>query len=92
MTGPNLTPELTPQSTPAVRLTMVITLQNGVQLRASVKTADVRKNSVNGTLNGVDWVLDDDPFGNSIAYVDMAQVVAVHFERAPRQPTLDDLS
>ena len=68
---------------PDVRLTMVLTLRNGVQIRAAVKDANVRKNTVTDKLNGVDWTLNDDPYGNSIGWIDVGEVVAVHFEREP---------
>ncbi len=83
----SMTPRTTPESeSPAVVLTLVITLRNGVQVRAGVKDAEVKRDSATGKLTGLDWTLDGDPYGTSIAWVDLSEIVAVHFERAPRTP------
>lgn len=60
---------------------MVITLRNGVQVRASVKDMSTRVNSLNGDLRGLEWTYDDDPAGTSIGWVDISEIAAVHAER-----------
>jgi hypothetical protein len=59
--------------------TMVVTLRNGVQIRMGVKSYDVTHDA--GRITKLSWKADDDPFGNSIAYFDPAEVVAIHSER-----------
>lgn len=76
-------PESASSEQPEARLTMVITLRNGVQIRAGVKEATVRRTKATDELTGIDWTLNDDPYGSSIAWVDFREVVAVHYERAP---------
>lgn len=66
-----------------IRLTLVVTLRNGVQIRAGVKDVTVRHQRGTGKLAGIEWTLDDDPFGNSITWIDYSEVVAVHYEREP---------
>jgi hypothetical protein len=73
---------------PRVRLILVITLRNSVQIRSGVTAAEVKRNTVTGELKGIEWTLNDDPFGTSISWVDLGEVVAVHFEREERTPSV----
>jgi hypothetical protein len=64
-----------------VRLTLVVTLRNGVQLRMGIKDAKIGQDRATGRLTGINWTLDEDPLGTSIGWVDVSEVVAVHYER-----------
>lgn len=77
---------------PDVRLTMVITLKSGVQIRTGVKSADIRRSASTGKLLEVGWILDGDPLGSSIGYVDRDEVAAIHYEREPRKEALERIS
>ena len=70
---------------PGLRLTMVVTLRNGTQIRAGITDAEIKSNR-EGSLLGLKWTQDDDPLGSSIGYLDMGEVVAVHYERSARVP------
>ena len=63
-------------------LTVAITLRSGTQLRFEVKRASVSR-TVGGKLAEIS-LTDDDTMGAHLAYVDIAEVAAVHYEREPR--------
>lgn len=67
---------------PGVRLTMVITFRNAAQVRVGVKNVKAARDHT-GKLVDLGWTLDGDPLGAGIGYIDLNEVIAVHYERAP---------
>lgn len=64
-------------------LTAVITLRSGAQLRFGVERAAVQRN-LSGDLVDIRLTDDGDPLGDRLGYLDLSQVVVIHYERASR--------
>ena len=58
---------------------LVVTLRNGVQIKAEVESFTVTHNKISGDLRGIKWAAGGE-VATAINWLDLAEVVAVHAE------------
>lgn len=69
---------------------MVVTLKSGAQIKVGVKDFTIGRGRLDSELRSLRWTYDEDPLGNSLNWLDMSQVAAVHCEREPGDIARDD--
>ena len=67
---------------------MVVTLKNGVQIKADVKEYTTKKSPIFGELRGLEWTTTDQP-GVVISWVDAHEIAAIHAEFEPNEPVAE---